>query len=101
MKTFMSSCPQNVKDDWATVGTWFQYWKAQGEMKVYGTAYKNLVSNMSTLKSDISVLEADWDKSDWYDAAVEASTIAKLALPLPPSRVGAAVTCGDFSLTTT
>jgi len=62
LNSYLSTCPADVKTDWAQVGTWFKYWKAQGEMKVYGTAYKNVVGNMSTIKADAKVLEGDFDK---------------------------------------
>jgi len=88
---FISKCPAAVTSDWAIVGNWFKYWKAQGEMKVYSTAYKNIVGNMAEIKTDVKTLEGFFDKKDWFDSAVEASTIAKLALPLP-----AAENLGDY-----
>lgn len=52
-------------------------------MKVYSTAYKNVVSNMATIKADVKLLENDYDSNDYFGTAVEASTIAKIALPMP------------------
>ena len=80
LKTFMAACP-NVQGDWNEVANWYKGWKAQGTMKVYSTAYRNVTGNMSTIKTDVAALEADWDKADWYDVAVEASKIALIALP--------------------
>lgn len=57
----MSACPADVQSDWAIVGNWFKYWKAQGEMKVYSTAYKNVVGNMATIKADVKLLETSFD----------------------------------------
>lgn len=48
---FMAGCP-NAASDWAVVQNWFKYWKAQGEMHVYSIAYRNLMKNAPTLKSD-------------------------------------------------
>jgi len=36
----MAGCPSEAAD-WATLQGWYKYWKAQGTMKVYSTAYKN------------------------------------------------------------
>jgi len=81
INSFMTQCP-TVAADFAVVGNWFKYWKAQGTMKVYSTAYKNVVGNMPTIKADVAVLETDYDAKDYFGTAVEASTIAKIALPL-------------------
>jgi len=56
----LNGCP-NAKADIDTLDNWFKYWKAQGEMKVYSTAYKNVVGNMSTIKDDSSKLETAYD----------------------------------------
>ena len=52
-------------------------------MKVYSTAYKNLTSNMSTVKADVDVLTHSYDIGDYYTTALEASSLAKIALPVP------------------
>jgi len=56
----LTGCP-NAKADIDAMDNWFKYWKAQGEMKVYSTAYKNVVGNMSTIKDDSSKLETAYD----------------------------------------
>jgi len=93
----LTGCP-NAKSDIDAMDAWFKYWKSQGEMKVYSTAYKNVVGNMSTIKDDSSKLETAYDSGDWYTTGDMASAIAKIALPLPASSFGD-VTCGNFSLT--
>lgn len=95
---WLAACP-DAKADIATVGTWFKYWKAQGEMKVYGTAYKNVVGNMPTIKTDVAKLETDYDGQNFYGVGADVSGIAVIALPKPTSLGD--VTCGDFSLTDT
>lgn len=79
---FMAQCP-DAAADFAVVGNWWKTWKAEGTMKVYSTAYKNVVSNMATIKADVKILEHDYDGHDYFGTAVEASTIAKIALPMP------------------
>jgi len=81
LKGFMDACP-NAAGDWAAISNWFKFWKGQGEMKVYSTAYKNLVANMGTVKEEASKISADYTSGDFYGAANEAATIAKLALPV-------------------
>ena len=97
LNTFMSACPADVQTDFHTLGNWFKFWKAQGEMKVYSTAYKNVVGNMAAIKADVKTLEGYFDSQDWYDAAKEASTIAKIALPVS-SFENVGTSCGDFTI---
>jgi len=80
--SFMAACP-NAQTDFAVVANWWKYWKGQGEMKVYQEAYKNLMGNMPTIKTDASTLSADFEAGDMVGAGFEAGEIAKLALPLP------------------
>jgi hypothetical protein len=68
-------------------------------MKVYGTAYKNVVANMPKIKEDASKLEVDYDAANYYNVGADVSGIAVIALPVPASLGD--VTCGDFSLTDT
>ena len=65
---FLKSCPDAATDVAATAN-WFNYWKGQGEMKVYSTAYKNVVGNMDTIKADVKIMETDFDKQDFYGTA--------------------------------
>jgi hypothetical protein len=52
---FLAGCPNApVPADVATTENWAKYWKSQGTMNLYSTAYKNLVSNMTTVKADAS-----------------------------------------------
>ena len=89
---FMAGCP-DAANDIAVTGNWFKYWKSQGEMKVYSTAYKNIIANMDTLKTDAAALEADYDAQDYYGTADMAASVAKLALPVPAG-FGATIDCG-------
>lgn len=82
LKGFMANCP-SVTADWDVVGNWFKYWQAQGMTKVYAKAYHNAVTNMATVKSDVAMMTADYDKRDYYTTAVAASTLAKMLLPVP------------------
>jgi len=41
----------------------------QGSLKVYSTAYKNLVANISTVTADVKILEADYDAKNYYGTA--------------------------------
>merc|ERR1712151_1315133 len=84
----MSKCPADVQTDWAVVANWWKYWKGQGEMKVYSTAYKNLVGNMAEVKADAQKINDDFYTSNYQSAAYDAGTLAKLALPMPPAMEG-------------
>lgn len=84
IKTTMDACT-DAKADIDVTGHWFNYWKTQGEMKVYGTAYKNVLHDMDTVKADAGKVKDFYDAKDLYNAADMAATIAKIALPLPPS----------------
>jgi hypothetical protein len=94
---FLAGCP-NASADIATTESWMKYWKAQGTMKLYSTAYKNLVSNMATVKADANDLETAYDAGDYYTTAADASKLAVLALPLPS--LGDATCDGKTSLNT-
>ena len=85
--TWMAGCP-NEAADWATLANWYKYWKAQGSMKVYSTAYKNALANMAEIKADAKKITVEYDSGDFYSSAKDAFTIARIALPLPPSTVG-------------
>ena len=82
INSFMSTCPANVKADHDVVASWFKYWKSQGEMKVYSTAYRNVVSHMSDIKTLSSDISTKYDSQDYYNVAVDVSSIAKIALPV-------------------
>ena len=86
LNTYLAGCP-DASADIATTANWFTYWKSQGEMKVYSTAYKNLVANMGTIKTDANTLETDFDNADYYGAADMAAEMAKIALPVPTSTI--------------
>ena len=98
MKKMLDGCPK-AKSDIDTTEGWYKYWKSQGEMKVYSTAYKNVVNNMSTIKKDASTMEDDFDKKDYYGTADMASSVARIALPVPKS-VGAVDCYEGFQLNT-
>jgi hypothetical protein len=56
---------------------------------------------MPTVKSDVDVMETDFDSADYYGTADMASSLAKLALPVPADyKLGNTVSCGNFSLNT-
>ena len=54
-------------------------------MKVYSTAYKNVIGNMDSIKTDIDGLSADYDAKDYFGTADMAASIAEIALPVPAS----------------
>jgi len=85
--SFMAACP-DAQADFQVMANWWKYWKGQGELKVYQTAYKNLMSQMPTIKADASTLSADFEAKDYIGAGVMAGDIAKMALPLPGLEVG-------------
>ena len=82
LNSYMDSCPAEVKADKDVVSNWFKYWKGQGEMKVYQTAYKNLVGNFDDIKKTANELAKKYDDKDYFGAADMAATIAKIALPV-------------------
>jgi len=60
LNTFLAQCP-NAAQPISETEAWVNYWDSQGTMKVYSTAYKNLVANVPTVQSDVRTLE------DYYD----------------------------------
>ena len=82
INSFMDTCPASVKADEDVVKGWFNYWKGQGEMKVYQTAYKNVVGNFEQIKTIANGIADKYDAGDYYGVAIDASTIAKIALPV-------------------
>ena len=82
LNTFMAACP-DAQADYAVMVNWFKYWKGQGEMKVYQTAYTNVMHNMPAIKQDVATLELNWDAHNMYGVGIMAEVIAVLALPLP------------------
>ena len=52
-------------------------------MKVYQTAYTNVMKNMTTIKSTITTLMAAYEAEDYYGTGKAAFTIAHIALPTP------------------
>jgi uncharacterized protein (DUF305 family) len=84
LKTWLDGCP-DAQADIAVMEGWYTYWKAQGEMKVYSTMYKNVVGNMDEIKLDVGQLETAYDGQDYYGTGEKAFEIAKIALPLPAS----------------
>ena len=64
----LGNCPQ-ANADISTVESWGAYWMNQGSLKVYSTAYKNLVANISTVMADVKILEADYDAKNYYGTA--------------------------------
>ena len=99
LNSFMDSCPASVQADKDVVSNWFKYWKGQGEMKVYQTAYKNIIGNFDQIKTIAKDISTKYDAEDYYGVAVDASTIAKIALPTP-TMLGD-TDCGDFTLNNT
>ena len=100
---FLNACP-NASADVQTVENWGSYWMSQGSLKVYSTAYRNLVGNISTVTADVSLLTDDFDTGNFYGTAMEAAALAKLALPVPSAEDLEMVgdkDCGDFTINTT
>jgi len=81
----MAACP-DAQADFAVVGNWFKYWKSQGEMKIYQSAYKNILGNMATLKADAGKIDDDWHANDFVGVGEDAGAIAKIALPVPTAQ---------------
>ena len=98
--SFMSSCPADVQADKDVLKGWYQYWRGQGELKVYQTAYKNVIGNFDQIKTISKDISTKYNAKDYYGVAVDASTIAKIALPVQSEELGD-VSCADFTLSTT
>ena len=99
LDSFMSSCPANVQADKAVISDWFKYWKQQGSLKVYQTLYKNIVGNMPTIKQYADDIKTKYDAKDYYGVAVDASSIAKIGLPVNGAENLTGTECADFTLT--
>ena len=86
IKGWLDLCPNTsadptAQDDIVKLENWFKFWKGQGEMKVYQTAYKNVIGNMAEIKTDIAALETAYHVPDYYETGKAAFMIAKIALP--------------------
>ena len=99
LDSFMNSCPASVQADKAVVSDWFKYWKQQGSLKVYQTLYKNIVGNMPTIKQYANDIKTKYDAKDYYGVAVDASSIAKIGLPINGAENLTGTECADFTLT--
>ena len=99
INSFMSSCPANVQADKKVISDWFKYWKQQGSLKVYQTLYKNIVGNMADVKKYASDIKDKYDANDYYGVAVDASSIAKIGLPVMGAEMLDGTECADFTLT--
>jgi len=51
-------------------------------MKVYQSAYQNVLHNMAAIKTSASKIDDDWHANDFVAVGEDAGTIAKLALPV-------------------
>merc|ERR1711933_545689 len=68
--------------DWEVVKAWYRYWMTQGEMKIYQTAYTNVLHNMPTIKTTAGKIDDDWRAHNYTAVGEDAGAIAKLALPV-------------------
>ena len=84
INTSIAACP-DAAADWALVGNWFKYWKGQGEMKVYQTAYKNFSQNYQTIANDANKVSADFSSQSYWQAGFDANVLALTVLPAPPT----------------
>jgi len=77
----LAGCP-NDQADFVPAENWFKYWKGQGEMKVYSTAYKNLSQNFAQISAQASALTDAYNSGDYFSVGKDAATIAVEALPI-------------------
>jgi len=77
----LADCP-DAWADFQVVKNWYYYWEQQGEMKVYQSAYQNVLHNMAAIKTSASKIDDDWHANDFVAVGEDAGTIAKLALPV-------------------
>ena len=86
---FMASClGQGTFDaDYDVLTTWYKYWHEQGMMRVYSSAYRNIVPLMKSgeLKTHMDAMKASFSSGDYYGAADGFGTVLLIALPMPPS----------------
>jgi len=90
VKGWLDKCPDTsadptAQDDIVVLENYWKFWKSQGEMKVYQTAYKNIIGHMSDIKAQVAVLEDAYHKADYYGTGKAAFEIAKIALPVQTS----------------
>jgi len=81
INTMLLGCP-NDQADFVPAENWFKFWKGQGEMKIYSTAYKNFSKNFGTIGGQVKELTTAADKNDYFTVGKIASEIATEALPL-------------------
>merc|ERR1711933_16816 len=72
---------QSVWPDFQVIKNWYWYWEQQGEMKVYQSAYTNVLHTMPAIKTSASKIDDDWHANDFVAVGEDAGTVAKLALP--------------------
>jgi hypothetical protein len=80
----IAACP-DAAADWALVANWFKYWKGQGEMRVYQTAYKNFSQNYQEIANDASKVSDDFSRSNYWQVGYDANVLALKVLPAPPT----------------
>jgi len=80
----IAACP-NAQADWDLVGNWFKYWKGQGEMRVYQTAYKNFSQNYQEIAADAGKVSDAFTSQNFYDTGRDANILALKVLPAPPT----------------
>merc|ERR1712241_810685 len=79
--TSLAGCP-DMWADFQVVKNWYYYWEQQGEMKVYQSAYQNVIHNMPAIKASASKIDDDRHANNFVAVGEDAGTIAKLALPV-------------------
>jgi hypothetical protein len=80
INTMLAGCP-NDQADFVPAENWFKFWKGQGEMKVYSTAYKNLSQNFAQISAQASQLSDAYTAGDYFTVGKVASEIGTEALP--------------------
>jgi len=80
INTMLAGCP-NDQADFVPAENWFKFWKGQGEMKVYSTAYKNLSTNFAQISAQATQLNDAYNSGDYFTVGKVASEIGTEALP--------------------
>merc|ERR1712087_771169 len=75
MHNAMAACPE-AANEWAPVKTWFEYWKQQGMMKVYQTAFKNFQTNYKAVAGAAGIMVRDFQGKDYFGAGRAAEWIS-------------------------
>ena len=78
--TALSTC-ENLGDDMAKIEEWANTYKSPS--KLIKTASKNYLLHKRHIKSDVALVESDWQSEKYFDSGKDTAATIDLILPFP------------------